>query len=96
MRKQTRMLAMMLTVSLACGAMASNSDIKSLSQDEQSALLAGRGMGLARPAELNGYPGPTHVLELAAQLDLNASSARRHSRHFRAHAASRAEPMARH
>ena len=56
----------MLTVSLACGAMASNSDIKSLSQDDQSALLAGRGMGLARPAELNGYPGPAHVLELAA------------------------------
>jgi Spy/CpxP family protein refolding chaperone len=66
-------MAVMLTVSLACGAVASNSDIKSLSQDDQSALLAGRGMGLARPAELNGYPGPAHVLELAAQLDLSAS-----------------------
>ena len=27
-------------------------------------------MGLAKAAELNGYPGPAHVLELAAQLDL--------------------------
>ena len=27
-------------------------------------------MRLAKAAELNGYPGPAHVLELAAQLDL--------------------------
>ena len=33
-------------------------------------LRAGRGMGLALPAELNGYPGPTHVLELAGPLGL--------------------------
>ena len=32
--------------------------------------LSGKGMGLAKAAELNGYPGPAHVLELAAQLDL--------------------------
>lgn len=30
-------------------------------------------MGYALPAELNGYPGPKHVLELADQLGLNAS-----------------------
>jgi Spy/CpxP family protein refolding chaperone len=29
-------------------------------------------MGLARPAELNGYPGPRHVLDLADSLDLTA------------------------
>ena len=29
-------------------------------------------MGLALAAELNGYPGPMHVLELAGQLDLTA------------------------
>jgi hypothetical protein len=29
-------------------------------------------MGLARAAELNGYPGPMHVLELADRLDLTA------------------------
>ena len=27
-------------------------------------------MGIALPAELNGYPGPRHVLELADELDL--------------------------
>lgn len=81
MRQPTRVMAVMLTVSLACGAIAevspdataSSRDVKSLSQDEQAALLAGRGMGLARSAELNGYPGPTHVLEHAAQLGLSSS-----------------------
>ena len=29
-------------------------------------------MGLALPAELNGYPGPSHVLELADKLSLSA------------------------
>src|SRR5260221_11508921 len=29
-------------------------------------------MGLARPAELNGYPGPAHVLEMAEQIGLTA------------------------
>ena len=30
-------------------------------------------MGFARAAELNGYPGPLHVLELAEDLDLSAA-----------------------
>ena len=42
----------------------------SLSPEEVEGLLAGRGMGFARPAELNGHPGPMHVLELAADLKL--------------------------
>ncbi|MCY0725949.1 hypothetical protein OVW19_29850, partial [Klebsiella pneumoniae] len=29
-------------------------------------------MGLALPAELNGYPGPMHVLELSDKLHLSA------------------------
>lgn len=45
-------------------------DIKSLSADEIRDLLAGKGMGLAKVAELNGYPGPAHVLELRAELGL--------------------------
>lgn len=45
-------------------------EIKALSPQEQRAWLDGQGMGLARPAELNGFPGPMHVLELAAQLEL--------------------------
>ncbi len=44
--------------------------IKSLSAAETAGLLAGEGMGLAKAAELNGYPGPSHVLELAAPLRL--------------------------
>ena len=48
-------------------------DIASLSAADIDDLLAGRGWGFALPAELNGYPGPTHVLELADQLGLDAA-----------------------
>jgi Spy/CpxP family protein refolding chaperone len=48
-------------------------EIKALSPAEIADLQAGRGMGLARPAELNGYPGPMHVLELAEPLGLSAA-----------------------
>ena len=44
--------------------------IKALSEEEIADLLAGRGAGMALPAELNHYPGPKHVLELAANLRL--------------------------
>lgn len=46
--------------------------IKALSDSQIGDLQAGRGMGLALPAELNGYPGPLHVLELADQLALSS------------------------
>ena len=46
-------------------------DIKSLSQQEIQDLRAGAGMGYAKAAELNSYPGPSHVLELADQLGLS-------------------------
>jgi hypothetical protein len=45
-------------------------EIKALSPQEVADLVAGKGMGLAKAAELNGYPGPMHVLELAAPLQL--------------------------
>ena len=45
-------------------------DIKALSAREVADLLAGRGMGMARAAELNGHPGPMHVLELRDRLGL--------------------------
>ena len=45
--------------------------IKALSEQQIADLRAGRGMGLALAAELNGYPGPMHVLELADSLDLS-------------------------
>jgi hypothetical protein len=46
--------------------------IKALSDEQIADLRAGRGMGLALAAELNAYPGPAHVLELADRLDLSA------------------------
>ena len=46
--------------------------IKALSEQQVADLAAGRGMGLALAAELNGYPGPAHVLELADKLELSA------------------------
>ena len=48
-----------------------NAPIKALTAEEQSALLDGQGAGLAKAAELNGYPGPKHVLELSGQLGLS-------------------------
>lgn len=45
--------------------------VKALSQQQIADLKAGRGMGLALAAELNGYPGPVHVLELADALALS-------------------------
>lgn len=44
--------------------------LKALSDDEQTALAQGHGMGFAKAAELNGYPGPMHVIELSRRLDL--------------------------
>lgn len=45
--------------------------IKSLSAKEIDNLQSGAGMGYAKAAELNGYPGPLHVLELATPLQLS-------------------------
>jgi Spy/CpxP family protein refolding chaperone len=44
--------------------------VKSLSNQQLADLRAGKGMSLALPAELNGYPGPAHTLELADSLAL--------------------------
>jgi hypothetical protein len=44
--------------------------VKALSEQQVADLNEGRGMGLALAAELNGYPGPSHVLELADKLEL--------------------------
>ncbi|MBV8492962.1 MAG: periplasmic heavy metal sensor [Alphaproteobacteria bacterium] len=46
-------------------------DIKALSDEDIAALRNADGMGLAKAAELNGYPGPRHVLALARELRLN-------------------------
>ena len=45
-------------------------DIKALSADEARWYAEGAGMGFAKAAELNGYPGPMHALENADALAL--------------------------
>ena len=45
-------------------------DIKALSETEMKELAEGAGMGFAKAAELNRYPGPTHTLEHADALRL--------------------------
>ena len=59
-------------------------DIKALSQQQIDDLKAGKGMSLALAAELNGYPGPAHVLELADQLKLNKQQKKRMQEMFKA------------
>jgi Spy/CpxP family protein refolding chaperone len=59
-----------------------NRPIKALSEQQLADLGAGRGMGLALAAELNGYPGPSHVLELADKLELTADQRARIQRLF--------------
>jgi Spy/CpxP family protein refolding chaperone len=46
--------------------------LKALSEAQIADLRGGRGMTLALAAELNGYPGPLHVIELADALALTA------------------------
>jgi hypothetical protein len=46
-------------------------EIKALSADEITALRTGQGFSQALSAELNGFPGPRHVLDLADRLGLD-------------------------
>jgi len=54
-----------------------NREIKALSQQQIDDLKAGKGMSLALAAELNGYPGPAHSLELAEKLNLTPDQKKR-------------------
>jgi hypothetical protein len=47
------------------------SGIRGLTTQEIDDLLQGRGAGFARTAELNGYAGPHHALDLAKELALS-------------------------
>src|SRR5262245_30112839 len=69
-RRSWQRLAMLLASSQSPYTGQESCEIKALSPQEISDLLAGKGMGFAKAAELNGYPGPAHVLEPAAQLQL--------------------------
>ena len=46
--------------------------IKSLSEDDIAELRRGGGWGLAKAAELNGVPGPAHLLELKEEIPLTS------------------------
>ncbi len=57
-------------------------EVKALSEQQITDLRQGRGMGFALAAELNGYPGPMHVLELKDQLQLTAEQHQRFQQLF--------------
>lgn len=59
-----------------------SNEIKSLSPSEITDLLQGNGMGFAKAAELNQYPGPRHVLDLAEQLHLSSEQVAQTNRIF--------------
>ena len=51
-------------------------EIKSLSATDIEELQNGKGWGLAKAAELNGVPGPVHLLEMKEEIDLSAEQIR--------------------
>jgi hypothetical protein len=75
------LLVAILTVSIVAFAASpyvgeTSRPIKALSEQEVADYLDGKGMGFAKAAELNGYPGPLHVIELSGQLGLSAAQRR--------------------
>jgi Spy/CpxP family protein refolding chaperone len=56
-------------------------ELKAVAPERVAGLLEARGLGYALTAELNSYPGPMHVLELADQLGLTPEQADR-ARHL--------------
>ena len=52
-------------------------EIKSLSESDIEELKNGGGWGFAKAAELNGYPGPLHVLEMEKVISLSAEQVKK-------------------
>ena len=46
-------------------------ELKALTSEQIKSYLNGEGMGLAKAAELNHFPGPKHVLDLSKELNLS-------------------------
>lgn len=46
-------------------------EIRGISEEDIDGYRTGAGLGFALPAELNGYPGPRHVLDFSEELKLN-------------------------
>ncbi len=78
MHRDWLILSLLLSVAILANAQQAHSpyagqesrEIKALSAEEVQQYLTGQGMGFAKTAELNRYPGPKHVLGLAEQLTL--------------------------
>ena len=51
-------------------------EIKTLSATDIEELQNGKGWGLAKAAELNGVPGPVHLLEMKEEINLSAKQIR--------------------
>jgi hypothetical protein len=79
MKLRITLLVLVLTANCSISAEAQQSPyvglegrtIKALAPEQIEAYRAGAGMGFALAAELNGYPGPKHVLELGDELELS-------------------------
>lgn len=56
---------------IAALALAASAAHAQFSSERLAQYLAGAGMGYAKAAELNHFPGPMHVLELADRLELS-------------------------
>jgi hypothetical protein len=52
-------------------------EIRSLSESDMDDLRNGRGWGLAKAAELNGVPGPVHLLEMKKEINLSKEQVRK-------------------
>jgi len=104
MKKSVLLSVCIASIALACGpahaASASayagqeSREIKAIPPEDVEAYLSGKGMGLAKAAELNGYPGPSHVLALSAELGLSADQKQRTEALFKS-MESRAIPVGR-
>jgi hypothetical protein len=62
-------------------------DLKAMSSEEVKQHMSGAGMGYAKAAELNHFPGPMHALELAEPLNLSAEQRAQAAKLMAAHKA---------
>lgn len=80
-RTATAVLALLLGAGSVAGAEApyagqETRTVKALDAETMDGLRAGAGLGYARAAELNGWPGPLHALDLGDELQLSDEQAR--------------------
>ncbi len=69
-------------------------DVKTLSADRMAGLMRGAGLGYAKAADLNGWPGPLHALEMKEALSLSDAQVREMTA-LRGEMAARAVPLGR-